>query len=140
MPIWRKKPSGVKRGIPDDPEEFRLTLVEHLEELRDRIIRSFVVVMVCWVIGWYIEPLLYDRLNHLVEGGVMASIPKDTRYTEAFQNVTEPFMLKFRLSFMIAIGLAFPFLLMQLWGFIAPGLRATERKPLQKLLSRAGVS
>lgn len=124
---------NVKRNIPDDPEEFRLTLLEHLEDLRSRIVRSVIFISVAWIIGWYLQPWLYEQLNATVSRAVLATIPKTTEYQEAFTNVTQAFMLKFRLSFMIGLSLAFPFILLEVWGFIAPGLKAAERKPLQKL-------
>lgn len=133
MPLRLKAPTRVKRKVSEDPEDYRLTLVEHLEELRDRLIRAFTAIIVCWVIGWYVEPWLYETLNKVVEAGIRPQLQPGTEYQEAFRNATEPFMLKFRLSFMIAFGIAFPFLLLQLWGFIAPGLKPSERKPLQRL-------
>lgn len=123
----------VKRNIPDDPEEFRLTLLEHLEDLRGRLVRSMIFISVAWIVGWYLQPWLYEQLNATVTNAVVSKIPESVRYTEAFTNVTQPFMLKFRLSFMIGLSLAFPFILLELWGFVAPGLKAGERKPLQRL-------
>jgi sec-independent protein translocase protein TatC len=54
-------------------------------------------------------------------------------YKEVFRNATEPFMLKFRLSFLIGLILAFPFIVLQLWGFVEPGLRPHESRPIKRL-------
>ncbi|MFN8221047.1 MAG: twin-arginine translocase subunit TatC [Fimbriimonadales bacterium] len=133
MPLRLKPKPKAKRYSSDDPDEYRLTLIEHLEELRDRIIRSFLAITLCWVIGWYLQPWLYDHLNSVVFASIKHTIPANAEYKEMFNNVTQPFMLKFRLSFMIAVAIAFPFILLQLWGFIAPGLKPAERKPLQRI-------
>jgi len=127
------KKGGLKRKrreLPGDPDDFRLTLVEHLEELRDRIVRSLVIIAITWTIGWFIMPTLYAYLDAVVEHAIR---PIDPTYKEAFRNVTEAFMLKFRLSFMIGMVLAFPFLVLELWGFIAPALKPEEQKPFKAL-------
>lgn len=110
-----------------DPEEFRAPLVDHLEELRTRIVRSLVFLVAGWVAGWFIEPWLYRTIDALVR----SSIPKHIQYTDAFHSITEPFFFRLKLSFAIGIALAIPFIVLQLWGFIAPGLKPNERKPIQ---------
>lgn len=132
MPI-RLKPKPIVRNDSEDPESFRMSLLEHLEELRDRLIKSFVAILLFWVVGWYLLPYLYDALNSHVEAAIKPMLPKGTEYQEAWNSVMGPFMLKFRLSFMLGLTLAFPFVLLQLWGFVKPGLKLAERKPLEKI-------
>ncbi|RYG28511.1 twin-arginine translocase subunit TatC, partial [bacterium] len=117
----------------EDPDEFRLTLVEHLEELRDRIIRSIGIIVVTWAIGWLLVPYLFDFLQAHVDKAVKPALPKGSEYLEMFTNATQPFMLKFRLSFMIGLVLAFPLLVLEVWGFLAPALHPKEREPFRKL-------
>lgn len=120
---------AVSRNSPEDPEEFRAPLADHLEELRVRIIRIVVLIVVGMTIGWFLQPPVYDHLAALVR----EMIPKNIDYKETFKNVTEPFMLKLRVSFYLGLILTFPFIVLQLWGFVAPGLKPSERKPLQRL-------
>lgn len=127
----RRKPKPLEP--PDDPEDFRATLIEHLEELRDRIIRSLLFLLAGWVAGWYLEAPVYARLNGVVTTAIQKRLPPGTPYLTKFDNVTEPFMLKLKLSFMIGIVLAFPFILVQLWGFIAPGLKKKERNAVKSV-------
>lgn len=82
-----------------------------------------------WTIGWFLEPWLYSQIDHLVR----SSIPAHIKYTDAFHSVTEPFFFKLKLSFSIGIALALPFIILQLWGFVAPGLKPSERKPIQRM-------
>ncbi|MCA1947409.1 MAG: twin-arginine translocase subunit TatC [Armatimonadetes bacterium] len=107
-----------------------MSLGDHLEELRTRIIRSLLWLTVGWVIGWQIQPWLYDQLNAMIVANVKGP---GIDYKEVFRNATEPFMLKFRLSFLIGLILAFPFIVLQLWGFVEPGLRPHESRPVKRL-------
>ena len=78
-------------------------------------------------------PPLYAFLSQVVDRSIQPALPKGVTYQEVFRNVTEPFMLKFRLSFMIGVVLAFPLLINELWQFIAPALRPNEQKPFRAL-------
>jgi len=130
MRLLSKKPVKPHTG---DPDEFRLTLVEHLEELRDRIIRAIAIIVVTWAIGWFAFPYCYAHLNSVVDRSIKPALPPGTIYEDVVLNVTDLFMLKFRLSFTIGLILAFPFLVLQVWGFIAPALHPKERKPFARL-------
>jgi len=130
MRLLNKKPVAEFTGDPDD---FRLTLVEHLEELRDRIIRSLVIITVTWGIGWWAFPYCYAYLNGVVDHAIKPALPKGVEYKEVVLSVTDLFMLQFRLSFTIGLIIAFPFLVLQIWGFIAPALHPSERKPFARL-------
>lgn len=114
------------RNSSDDPEEFRASLGEHLEELRARLIRIVVLISVGMVVGWYLQPIVYERLAEVVRD----LIPPTIEFKETFRTVTDPFMLKLKVAFVIGLTLVFPFVVLQLWGFVAPGLKPNERKPL----------
>ncbi len=107
-------------------------MVEHLEELRTRIVRIFLLVTFGWLIGWFLQPPLYGHLNDLVQASLHPAA--QDHYSEAFRNATDPFMLKLKLSFYIGLILALPWVLGQLWGFVAPGLKKNERRPLKLLV------
>jgi sec-independent protein translocase protein TatC len=132
MAVAPKLPWKKKRNSPEDPEEFRLTLVEHLEELRTRVMRSLAIVVAGWIIGWFLEKPLYDHLNDMIQKTVQPiMLAKHIDFKNIFTNATEPFMLKFKLSMIIGIILAFPFLILELWAFIEPALKPSERKPFK---------
>src|SRR5579862_8551851 len=122
---------GKPKGTPpssEDPEEFRATLIEHLDELRKRVMRSLGLLVAGWVAGWYLEPWVYKSINDVVLRAILKRLPPGTEYKTVFHQATEPFLLMLRLSFMIGVVLAFPFIVLQLWGFIAPGLKSMEKK------------
>lgn len=131
MRVSLKGRATSKRNSSDDPEEFRATLGEHLEELRDRLLRILLIITGGWVVGWFIEPPLYTTLSNLVRDAVPPNLLEAGVYSEAFRNATDAFMLKFKLSFMLGLGLTLPLLVLQLWGFVKPGLKPSERKPLR---------
>lgn len=134
LPKFLRKSEQRERNFSGDPEEFRLTLVEHLEELRNRIFRSILILSVTWLIGWFAFPHIYGYLNHVVDVAVRKVLKPGTEYREVFFMMTEPFLLKFTLSFWLGFFLAFPFLFMELWGFIEPALRLQESRPLKRLM------
>src|SRR5687768_3503561 len=98
---------------PEDPESFRQTLVEHLDELRSRIMRSLLVLSLAWVAGWFIEPWLYQEVNNIIRDPSLA--PAGAQVSEAFRNFSDPFFLKFKLSFVIGLILASPIVIYQIW-------------------------
>jgi sec-independent protein translocase protein TatC len=122
-----------RRKFTGDPEDFRLSLVEHLEELRDRIIRSLLIITGGWVIGWFIEPWLYAFLNDMARAAITPLMPKNVIWVEAFRNFADAFLLKFKLSFMIGVIIAFPFLVLQIWAFVMPALKPKEQAPVKRL-------
>jgi sec-independent protein translocase protein TatC len=130
MPALLGRKKEARRDFSDDPEEYRLTLVEHLEELRDRIIKSLGIIIAATVVGWLLFPHLYGYLNTMTMTAIRHHIP-DAQ--EVVHNATEFFMLKLKLAFVIGLVGAFPLIVLQIWAFIAPGLKPAERKPFKQL-------
>lgn len=96
--------------------------IQHLVELRQRLIRSVIAVLLCFAGLAFFANELYTListplLNVLPEGSNMIAT-----------DVAAPFFAPFKLAFMLSIVLAFPYLLHQVWGFIAPGLYNHEKK------------
>lgn len=129
-----KRPSRPTWTRPDhDPDAFQASLVDHLEELRNRIIRSLFVIAGAWVLGWFVLPYFYGAVDHIARTSIVPRLPKGTEFKEVFSSATEPFMLKMRLSFSIGLFFAIPFIVRQLWGFVAPGLKPREQEPFRKI-------
>ena len=98
-----------------------MTFLEHLDELRRRLFRCAVVYVVALAICWYFSPRIVEFLlqpikRHLFGGGDIV-----------FIRLTEPFLVYMKASAVIALFVSSPFLLHELWGFIAPGLYRHER-------------
>ncbi len=129
-----KKRKKFGWNSPDhNPEEFRLSLVEHLEELRTRVIRSFLVVIGFWTLCWVKFDVIYNFLTDRAIVAVKAGLPKGAKFSEQFLHASDPFMLVFKVSGYCALIISFPFIVLQLWAFIAPGLKPNEQKPLKQV-------
>jgi len=133
MAVLFKGPKKDRRRPLDDPEDFRLTLVEHLEELRTRIIRSLLILGIAWVVSWQFTDVIYSFLTHRMELAVFKVLPKGVTYEEQFLHAPDAFLLQVKLSFFAALIPAFPLIIIQLWGFIEPALKPKEREPVQRV-------
>jgi len=98
------------------------TLVSHLLELRDRLLRSVIAIAVCFV------PLAFfqNELFTLVAKPLIDQLPEGTSLIAT--SVVSPFMAPLKLSIMLALFIAMPYVLYQVWGFVAPGLYKRERR------------
>ncbi len=98
--------------------------VQHLIELRDRLVKAaMAVVVVAVVLGIYPGPgALYD----LMAAPLVAHLPKGA--TMIATSVISPFMVPLKVLLMAAFLLALPVVLYQLWAFVAPGLYTHEKK------------
>jgi sec-independent protein translocase protein TatC len=99
-----------------------MSVLEHLDELRSRLTKIVVVyVLALGACGIFSQQLVAFLLRpirkHLFQGGDIVYI-----------QLTEPFLIYFKASALIAIFVAAPFILYQLWAFVAPGLYRRERK------------
>jgi sec-independent protein translocase protein TatC len=127
------QPKLTTRNSSDEPEELRATLIEHLEELRTRLVRCIQVIVVGWVIGWFLQKPIYDLFNNIATKGIADSGVDPKRYNEAFTHFTDMFLFQMKFSFVLGLVMALPIILTQIWGFIAPGLRESEKRPLKRL-------
>lgn len=119
----------VKRNSSEDPEEFRATLGEHLEELRGRIIRIALTFVLASIAGWFVALPIYS----VIESTAFSNIPKWLNYKEVFPTFTAPFMLQLRMAMVIGLALSLPIAVFQLWLFVKPGLKPNERRPVKVL-------
>jgi sec-independent protein translocase protein TatC len=106
---------------PNEPDEFEeMTLLEHMEELRDRIIKSVIAIGIAFIAGIFLATPLLQRLQ--IEANA----------TTGFDVVspTDPITLYFKIALYIAIAISLPVLLWQLIGFLAPGLTKKEKRLL----------
>lgn len=109
-------------GVGEESLEGEMTLVEHLVELRDRLLRVVLSVVLVLLVLFPFANDLYTLLakpllKHLPQGGSMIA-------TE----VASPFLTPFKLTFVLAIFISMPVALYQLWSFVAPGLYKHERR------------
>src|ERR1035438_6995033 len=120
-------PSGGDGGDDDDEGMLRMSFLEHLEELRSRIIRSLMGVAVAFVLSLTYCSQLWD----IVCQPAVAAL-KTLGYKEQNLVQIEPMeafnIIWFKLPVLCAVFLAAPWILYQVWAFIAPGLYKRERR------------
>lgn len=90
------------------------------------------VLLVAWFAGWFAVMPVYRYVNGVIEHAIRAAIGSNV-YKTVFQDATQPFMLKFKLSFYIALMIVLPYIVVQIWGFVAPALKENEQRPFKKL-------
>jgi sec-independent protein translocase protein TatC len=127
------------RGAPMHPvgADGRMALSDHLRELRARLIRSALVLLLAFVIAWY----FYDQLLELVLGpyeDAAEMLGGETDTTAYIGGATGPLMLQLKLSGVVAIVGSSPYWLYQIWAFVLPGLHRNERKWTMLFVAIAG--
>jgi sec-independent protein translocase protein TatC len=108
----------------DELEEGRMPLLEHLIELRNRLMWSVGALIVAFLVCYQFKETIYRFLAHpLAE--IYAGEPGRKMI---FTALTEAFFTYVKVSFWAAICLSFPIISMQIWKFVAPGLYKQERR------------
>jgi sec-independent protein translocase protein TatC len=118
-----EKPGGFSPFGDDDeePAEGRMTFLEHLDELRKRITHAVGALLVGFIAAFIfideVESIIYLRLTKDLPGGRLI-------YTEP----GEAFFLMLKMAALTGVLIASPYIMWQVWLFIAPGLYAKEKK------------
>lgn len=107
----------------EEPEKLAEgTLISHLLELRDRLVRAVIAVGIVFV-----PCAIYsNNLFSFVAQPLIDKLPKGA--TLIATSVISPFMTPFKLAIWAAVFLAMPYILYQLWAFVAPGLYRHEKR------------
>ncbi len=114
---------------PDPEEELtegkQMSFLEHLEELRTRLLRSIYAIIICTGVGFYFRDAIYAYLSKPLTDSLVAlhMSPK-----LVYVNPVDPFNLYIKLAIVAGLFLASPYVLWQLWLFIAPGLYRNEKR------------
>lgn len=111
------KPNG---DAPEQDQEQ--PLITHLVELRQRLMWSMLIILVVFLGLFYFSNDLYEYIS----APLTALLPEGTSMIAT--DVTSPFFAPFKLTMMVSIFAAMPFILHQIWGFISPGLYKHEKR------------
>jgi sec-independent protein translocase protein TatC len=108
---------------PPEPEKLAEgTLISHLLELRERLMRATIVVAIVFIpLAFYANPLFT-----LLAQPLLQKLPEGTSLIAT--SVAAPFMAPLKLALVTAVFIAMPYVLYQAWAFIAPGLYRHERR------------
>jgi len=102
-------------------EDQNQTLIEHLLELRTRIIRALIAVLVVFLAMVTFANPIYEAVSEPLR----SMMPEGSNMIAT--DVASPFLAPLKLSAMLSLFIAMPIVLYQLWAFIAPGLYAKEK-------------
>jgi sec-independent protein translocase protein TatC len=109
------------------------TFISHLIELRDRLLRMLIAVGVVFVILFPFASELYDLLAY----PMMRALPEGSKMIAT--GVVAPFLIPVKVAAMVAFAVALPYVLYQVWAFVAPGLYAHERRLVVPLVFASTV-
>ncbi|MEO9137635.1 MAG: twin-arginine translocase subunit TatC [Jatrophihabitans sp.] len=126
-----KRAKRTKRARPVKSAEGRMPVMDHLRELRRRIVAILLIILAGAVVGW----LLYEPILDFLKNPY-CSVPEKYRYTPSngekcvltYTGVLDGFTIRLTVSFVAGAVLTGPLWLYQVWAFITPGLRKNERK------------
>ena len=103
-------------------QESKLPFLDHLKELRLRLIRSFIAVVVIFL------PLVFfsNEIYELASSPLQALMPENSSMIAT--QVASPFLSPLKLSFYLSLMISIPYFFSEMWRFIAPGLFKNEKK------------
>jgi len=113
--------------LPEQDQEQ--PFISHLVELRTRLMRALLTILILFLGLFYFANDLYSMLSE----PLTALLPEGTSMIAT--DVTSPFFAPFKLTLVASIFLSMPFILHQIWGFIAPGLYKHEKRLAIPLLA-----
>lgn len=114
----------MKTPAVDPVDDFRMPILDHIRELRDRLIRSLWVLAVTLGVSFFFSRDLFDWI-----AAPMNQALRDTGTgTLAVTEATEGLLVQMKVAGLSGLFLASPFLFFQIWQFVSPGLYDQEKK------------
>jgi len=108
--------------ITETNEEHKMSLTEHLVELRKRLTNSLIALGIGFGVCYYYKDWIFD----IVTRPLTQVLPKNSYLV--YTGLTEAFFTYMKVAFFASLIITSPFILYQIWKFIAPGLLPKERK------------
>lgn len=105
--------------ITDEPDVFEeMTLQEHLEELRDRIMKMVLAIVPAFIFGF------------IIQGRILVDIREKANAVDGLQNLspTDPLTLSFKVALYVALAITMPIIVYQFIAFLAPGMTRKEKR------------
>jgi sec-independent protein translocase protein TatC len=130
----------VLRGKPRNPvgDDGRMALSDHFRELRARLIRSALVLVIAFVLAIVFYDQLLELVQHPYNSAQETLKEKGIVSTIYVGDATGGLLLQMKLCGVVALIAASPYWLYQIWAFILPGLHANEKKYSRMFAAVAG--
>lgn len=110
--------------VVDPYRDARMTIIEHLSELRMRVIRSLVAFAVCFAVAW----TWVEQIFVILQRPLQIAAPEAALAQMHHKDLSEPFFVLLKTAIFGGVFLAVPVILYQAWKFVAPGLYEHEKK------------
>jgi sec-independent protein translocase protein TatC len=132
----------VLRGKPRNPvgPDGRMALSDHFRELRARLIRSALILVILFCVAIFFYAQLLEVIQHPYNEARSALAHRDPpiKTEPVINDATGGILLQFKLCGVVALIAASPYWLYQIWAFILPGLHANEKKYSRMFAAVAG--
>jgi sec-independent protein translocase protein TatC len=130
---------GLFRARPQNPvgADGRMALADHLRELRARLLRVVLVLVVAVIVALF----FYDQLLAVIYDPYKTAVSQlapGTNTVATINGVGGPLLLQLKLSGLAAVVITSPYWLLQIWGFIVPGLHPHEKRWTRIFVAIAG--
>jgi sec-independent protein translocase protein TatC len=124
-------PKPRRRAVPAAGPDGRMSLVDHFIELRTRVVRASVAIVIGMIAGYFLWHPVYQVLRHpycTLPVKKRVTIPGLGNCPTFYDHPLDGFGVRLRVSAIIGVLIASPVWLYQLWAFITPGLKRNERR------------
>ena len=119
-----KQISGPEEEEEAEAEAQKMPLIEHLIELRQRLLYSIIILVVAFIGCYFVAENIYDFLVRPLADLMEGQEGRRLIYT----GLHEAFFTYLKVAFFAAFCLSFPIIAVQLWAFVAPGLYKNEKR------------
>lgn len=103
-------------------EDYKMSLTDHLLELRKRLVRCVIILLIGFGACYYYKDFIFD----IVTRPLVQVLPKNSYLI--YTGLTEAFFVYMKLAFFASLLITCPFIIYQIWKFISPALHSTEKK------------
>ena len=103
-------------------EDYKMSLTDHLVELRKRLVRCVIILFIGFGACYYYKDFIFD----IVTRPLVQVLPKNSYLI--YTGLTEAFFVYMKLAFFASLIITCPFIIYQIWKFISPALHSTEKK------------
>lgn len=117
----------------EEEEQAQAPLMEHLIELRSRLMKAIIATLVVFLCLYPFSNQIYEFAAH----PLMSIMPQHSQMIAT--EVTSPFLVPLKLTLIVAFFIAIPYVLYQVWAFVAPGLYRSEKRLALPLLASSVV-
>jgi sec-independent protein translocase protein TatC len=115
-------PVETAHSQKDEGESGKMSFLEHLDELRKRLVHIAAYIGVGFVVSW----LFHQKIYNFLAAPMTRTLPPGKHLV--YTSITDPFTVYMKVAFVAGIFLTIPFILYEIWKFIAPGLYQKEKR------------